>query len=1336
MAGQKKYPSRFSPEENINGRIYDEPSVKADSSGDEIAKNMFISTGTKFPVKIAGRNILGLIDSGASVSAISYELFLSLKKTLDLEPVTHMSECMITSVNGSKINSWATTFVQISILDKQVTQKVEILKGITQPLILGMDFLTANEMVLNLKENTLQMGDTSVPLSKQAKFDTRVRLLCQNSIQIPARSEAIIRVYTAGPNKLEGQAGYLDPHHRLFDKYGLLGAHSLGIVKKRVVPMKLLNISSQPIKIRRGAHLATLSHVDLDKSLEDTEFLSATEEGISTEEPISVPMKLKELVENASLDKHEKAELDQLLQTYADVFAENILDLGEAKDIECDIEMNSDEVVRKRPYRVPFALRDVLDAQLDKLHKAGIIEPSKSNWSSPALLVPKPNKGHRLVVDFRAVNRLCKVEATPLPVISETLAMCGQAKASLFSTMDLNSGFFQLKLSEQSRQRLAFVTPNRLWNFRRLPMGLSCSSAIFQRVMQDTLRGLPNTLVYLDDIVCFSGNWVEHKQHLEQIFVRLRAANLKLKPSKCKLARDELPFLGHVLSKDGIRVDDNKIKAVTEYPSPQNLKQLRAFMGLANYFKRMIKGYVDLARPLNELTKKNATFRWDSEQEAAFQTLKVALTTAPVLSFPDFSKPFILHTDASDFSMGFALLQINERGQETVIAYGGKNFDKAQKNYSATERECLAVVTAIQHFKFYLYGNEFEIHTDHSALQWLFKQRANDAVLTGRLARWSLILQSYRYKIIHKPGILHGLVDSLSRRSYSETINQFSINELDLAKEQRADPEINNIIVYLETKQLPEDPIIARRIALTAEQFHLDDNGTLKHLSSLNRKSHKELVVCVVIPRQLRADVLHEIHDAGFAGHFSVERSYLRAKERFFWPGMYVDVKHYVRRCVTCDLSRVNQPPNVAPLKPLPVHKVMSAWSIDFVGPFVTTPRGNKYCITFIDQFSSWIEAFPVKDMSAKTAASVLVNEIFCRFGAFSTILSDRGSQFLSSLFKETVKILGAKSLFSSGYRPQTNGKLERQHRSLGQILSKMAGTTQTSWDLMLPAALFAMRTAVGTISTRFSAFDIVYGRQAQIPIQVALNPPKEKCKSYEEYYQQLNAKLELIHESVAQNLKSSKEVMKRQFDRTRATGEPNIEVGDLVWLYYPVVKVGQSKKLAKKWNGPYRVIAKVGAVNYKIRTLENKIVTKLVHANRLRKCYNQETPPVAPPANLSDDAEQLGLEPDDFPPRAFEPDVQVPLPNQDKRVTKANRERRIAEAGNTQAATSANDIYYIRKIIGHKTEKGQRWFKISWEGYRTPTWEPAGNILNQDLIKEYDERCKNRRKHRTTRKV
>lgn len=392
-----------------------------------------------------------------------------------------------------------------------------------------------------------------------------------------------------------------------------------------------------------------------------------------------------------------------------------------------------------------------------------MIRPSESPYNSPLWIVPKKadskgNKRWRIVIDYRALNEKTIGDAYPLPNITEILDQLGSAK--YFSVFDLASGFHQIPTDEAHAQKTAFSTPHGHYEFTRMPFGLKNALATFQRLMDQALTGLQGTelFVYLDDIVLYASSLREHKIKFDRLTERLRAANLKLQPDKCEFLRKEVGYLGHIIGRDGVKPDPSKIRAVKEFPRPHNAKNIKQFLGLAGYYRRFILNFSKVARSLTDLLKKDEEFNWKEEQEQAFTQLRNALCTEPVLQYPDFTKPFIVTTDASGYAIGGILSQ-GPIGKDAPIAYTSCLLNDAEKNYSTIEKELLAIVYCVNHFRPYLYGRKFSLVTDHKPLVWLHSVKDP----TSRLVRWRLKLAEYEYQVMYKARKTNVNADALSR---------------------------------------------------------------------------------------------------------------------------------------------------------------------------------------------------------------------------------------------------------------------------------------------------------------------------------------------------------------------------------------------------------------------------------------------------------------------------------------------------------------------------------------------------------------------------------------------
>ena len=396
----------------------------------------------------------------------------------------------------------------------------------------------------------------------------------------------------------------------------------------------------------------------------------------------------------------------------------------------------------------------------------GFIEPSTSEWRSPVVLVKKPDGSWRFCCDYRKLNAVTRPQSFPLPRLEDVWDAVGASGAKVFSVVDMSSGFNQCAMDPDARHKTAFVTQSGQYQWNVLPYGLCNSPATFTRTINQVLHSLIYRICtgYVDDIMCYSKNMADHLDHLEEVFTRIKAAGLKLNPSKCTFAAKEVKYLGHILSAKSIRPDPQKLDIVATYPTPKTVKEVRSFLGLANYYKRFTRDYSKIAAPLHKLLRKGVTFQWSEQCQQAFEELRSRLVSHPIIGFPDMNKPFTLTTDASGTGLGYVLSQKDKDG-EVVIAYGGRAIRDAETRYSASEREMLAVKEGIKAYSPYLSDRKFTLVTDHQPLKYM--ERFQPA--TKRLCDMALYLQGYTFDVIYKEGKTNCNADTISRRPYQDT---------------------------------------------------------------------------------------------------------------------------------------------------------------------------------------------------------------------------------------------------------------------------------------------------------------------------------------------------------------------------------------------------------------------------------------------------------------------------------------------------------------------------------------------------------------------------------------
>ena len=620
------------------------------------------------------------------------------------------------------------------------------------------------------------------PLHAIVEHDAQVRLVQTTSI--PSMKGRVVEAQLIDSDSFHGSELLFQPEYKVLDDLGVWTQESLITVQsngRAFIPLQ--NIQGMSVKLDKGVQLGVASLCEIprqDEPVRETEpkqgkGVPRSSTCASVKALVNSPERYERLQRVLDfpdqLNSCEAEKLKGLLRKSTDVFALDDNELG-CTDVVCHtIDTGDNPPVKQPPYRAPMIYREKIAEMVTEMQERGIVQPSTSPWASPVVLVPKKDGSLRFCVDFRKLNSMTKKDVYPLPRVDDILDTLGNAK--YFTTLDLASGYWQVPLDNEAISKTAFTTHQGLFEFVRMPFGLCNAPATFQRAMQTVLAGIEwhDCFVYIDDILVASRTFEEHIQHLEQVFDRLRKANLRLKPRKCRFLCKEVSYLGHVISVEGVRPDPEKTEKVRCFPVPCDVTSVRQFLGLASYYRRFVQNFARIASPLRALLRKDSIFHWSPECSGAFNQLKDALISSPVLAFPKFGPgcEFILETDASYVGLGAILSQQQDDGTIHPIAYASRSLDQHEKNYGVTELETLGLVWAVRYFRPYLLGHCTTVYTDHSACLSLL----NHPRPSGKLARWAMTIQEMDLIIKHRSGKSNTNADALSR-------NPVHLNPIDI----------------------------------------------------------------------------------------------------------------------------------------------------------------------------------------------------------------------------------------------------------------------------------------------------------------------------------------------------------------------------------------------------------------------------------------------------------------------------------------------------------------------------------------------------------------------------
>ncbi|XP_076300585.1 uncharacterized protein LOC143218903 [Lasioglossum baleicum] len=797
------------------------------------------------------------------------------------------------------------------------------------------------------------------------------------------------------------------------------------------------------------------------------------------------------------------------------------------------------------------AMQAIIDAEVEKMLKDGVVQPSRSPWSSPIVLARKKDGKHRFCVDFRRLNKVTKKDAYPLPQINAMLDKLRGAR--YLSTIDLKNGYWQVPLTPASRPLTAFTVPGKgLLEFRVMPFGLHSAPSTFQRLLDQVISPdmAPHAFSYLDDIVIASKTFQEHVRVLRQVFQRLRAANLRPNWEKCHFAHERLKYLGHVVDQEGLHTDPEKVAAVTLLAPPTGVKELRRFLGLLSWYRRFLPDVSRVAAPLTELLTKKAKWRWEAPQQKAFDQLRQQLTEAPILAVPNWERPFTLQTDASQEGLAAVLTQESDNG-ERVIAYASRTLNHAERNYSTTELECLAVRWGIWKMRHYLEGYHFIVLTDHQSLKWL--EKIDNP--SGRLARWAMELSQWDFEIRYRRGPENTVTDALSRQP---------VQVCGTRKKEKC------TWYYRQLKAVRERP-------MDHPEYQIRGGRLYRHiLHTLDFDEHpvtEEWKLCVATNDRVR--VLHECHNEPTAGHLGIAKTLARPCRLYYWPGMLREGARHVRTCDSCQKYKAAEQNPAGLMHATPVDRPWEMVSADLVGPLPRSSTGNTTLLVIQDRFTKWIELKPLRRATGPAITRAIRELVVLRHGCPNVLVTDNGRQFVGKELGKALNEWGVKHRRTPPYTPQCN-PVERVNKVVKTMLSQYIGRSQRTWDEHYAEVAFAYNTAQHSAMGYPPAY-LNTGRE--------LVPPGSlRYKSGPRRAAGLNEQLRRGHKEARELAKCqiarSFQNQRKYYDKNRRNWEPDI--GSLVLKRTHILSdkaAYRNAKLSQKYNGPFRVQRRVSPV-------------------------------------------------------------------------------------------------------------------------------------------------------------
>lgn len=726
--------------------------------------------------------------------------------------------------------------------------------------------------------------------------------------------------------------------------------------------------------------------------------------------------------------------LELLLNDYPEVFAEG---LGYCKKLKASLQLKDDAkpvFIKARP--LPLALKPKVEKEFKRLQDLQVVSPvDYSDWAAPIVVAPKPGGKLRICADFSTgLNKQLDLHHHPLPRTQDLLASLG--KNAYYTKIDFSDAYLQIELDDEAKKLVVVSTHKGLYRYNRLPFGVSSAPGIFQKTMDTMLQGIEGVHAYIDDIIIVGRTKEEHRVRLKSVLNRIKDFGFHVRRDKCSFEKSKIVYLGFIIDKDGIRADPKKIAAITDMPVPQDVKSLKAFLGMVNHYHRFIPNLADLEQPLTHLTSAKTPWKWSKVCNKAFCDIKKILSGPLVVGHYTPDDEIVVAADASAYGIGARIYHRYANGQEKVIAYASKKLDAAQKNYGQIEKEALALVFAIDKFHQYLFGREFTLLTDHKPLVTIFGDKKGVPVTAAsRLQRWAIKLLGYTFKIEYRRTEDFGQVDGLSRLPASDD------KEFD-SKNNRKDVKLYRVVAETQEAFRPVSAADVLRETVKDKTLQrvkqaIDHGWPARPDAALQpyfKYRHDLSVIkgCIcwgartVIPPSLHARVLHSLHQT----HPGIVAMKSIARQHCWWPCISEDIAAHVRNCPRCTEAQ-KAPPKVPPAPWPPAHRPMERVHVDYAD------YKGRSLLLFIDAYSKWLEVILLNSTTSTATIAALYNHVFSAFGYPQLIVSDNGRQFASEEFASFCLAHGIKHLFSPPYHPQSNGQVEREVDSVKRALLK-----------------------------------------------------------------------------------------------------------------------------------------------------------------------------------------------------------------------------------------------------------------------------------------------------------
>lgn len=1146
------------------------------------------------PTSTRGIPATTLFDSGATHSAVNANIGQRIIESgINLEP----SRCQLTDVQGNMLTVIGTLNIPITILSKTIVWPVLVIPQLAEECILGSDFMHHNDLSINFGDCKIFFNDdhlealsskqikavhkTFVPENYHVKFKCTIAcpdnvILCPGSLVITKRHELMEGVYleevitkVMRKNMIFVVATNTNPYP-VFIKPSQTVGEITDTSKMQVIPIQEAKIATFGNPIQTGT-ITTPSR----------------EKAIYLKENFNCPVDIPPLI---------RAQYEALILQNHDVFADDKFDLGFSDKISHKINMKTPQPVYVKQFRIPDAYEKEILNHIEQWLQQEVIEECSSPYNSPVFCVPKKTGGLRIVQDMRQINKASYVDKFAIKDVQECVDAVGKHNSCIFSTMDMASGFWQQNLVEESRDYTAFTIPllNTQFRWKRNVMGLSGAPASFSRLTALVFRGIRKAITYIDDLLTHSQTHEEQLQLLQECFDRMRAFTMKFNIKKCVFGARSVTYLGFQISEAGISPAHDKLEAIKGFLPPTSMKEVRAFVGFCNYFRRMIPNFSRLAGPLIGMTKLNSGWKSGTlpmEAMQSFNDMRKALSSNPVIGYSRSGAQNILTVDASTTGLGAIFSQILN-GEEKIVSYWSRTIREHESNYTPYMLEMTAVCSALEHFHEHIFGKKVVIYTDHRPLI------GTSTIQKKTINRLVENMNIYDIDLRYRKGAENQGADYLSRNAVLAISQQDRFDEI--RTQQHNDTLTAGLIRFLQRNVLPLDEELRKAVLHYGPRCFMKESV----LWYVPPRANIERSV-LFTPTSMTSIVMKNAHGTVLSGHWSEHITISKIGESYFWPTLAKDVAHFIKCCDPCQRAQI--PPHKAKLTPWPpTNEPNERVHVDLFGPLRGDPT-FKYVAVITCAFTKWTEVVPIPNKEAPTVAKAIFEEWICRRGIMQNLVSDGGKEFANTILDELCKLMNVNNHIVTPYHPQSNGQVERFNRDMKKYLRTMLDET-TNWVVFLKPLQFAHNTAVSK-STHFTPHYLTFLSDPRLPDSISA----PNVTYADTYSADAFRRMQYAYKLVYKNNAKARQVYAAHFDKK--TRDRHFEIGDEVLASFPVHQSIPNKKLASIWRGPFAIV-EIGDNNILFIKASPRHRAIRIHTNRIR-LYNhfadvvtEDTPP------------------------------------------------------------------------------------------------------------------------------